>query len=114
MSEQHNDGIFSLELRMKVTRCREALEKCNMNHVGDIATACAELFAIQERDLPLHLRYDLVRARESLFGNVLTADGDAEIADDQFRKALTTLTLIERMHFTQALFAFCERFEEHC
>lgn len=114
MPEQPSDGMFTLELRLKVARCREALERSDLNEVGDIAIACAELFAIQEKDLPLNLRYDLVRAREALFGNALTVDGDAEIADDQFRKALTTFSQLERMQFTQALFTFCDRFEEHC
>ena len=114
MPEQHSDGMFPLELRKKVTRCREVLQRSDMNHVGELAAACAELFAIQDKDLPHHLRYDLARARESLFGNALTADADAEIAEEQFRKALGTLSLIERMHFTQSLFSFCDRFEDHC
>lgn len=114
MSEQRSDNLFPQELRMKVTRCREVLERSDMNHVSEIAGACAELFSIIDSDLPHYLRYDLARARESLFGNALTAEADAEIAEEQFHRALTTLSLIERMHFTQCLFAFCNRFEDHC
>ena len=113
MPERQSDGTFPLEIRNKVTKCRELLQRGDVYHVGELADACAELFAIQDNDLPHHLRYDLARARESLFGNALTAEADAEIAEEQFHRAFATLSQIERMHFTQALFAFCDRFENY-
>ena len=100
------------EIRLKVTRCREALLRLETTQVDELACACADVFGISEKHLPKHVLQDLARAREALFGNALTPDGDAEVAEDQLRKALITLSLTERMHLAQSLIAFCDGFED--
>ena len=112
MHNGRGNGKCEDEILLKVTRCREALQRNETTHVDELASVCAEVFTIPENDLPHHLRFDLARARESLFGNALTADADAEIAEEQLRRALITLSLSERMHFAQALISFCDGFED--
>jgi len=112
MGDGKVDSGLQTEIRRKVTRCREVLLRNEATQVDELARVCAEVLTIPEKNLPNHLWFALAKARESLFGDALTAESDAEIAEEQLRKTLHGLSFAERMHFAQLLIAFCDQFED--